>query len=282
MTNALLRWYESRRTRYAWRRRTTPYRVLVSEVMLQQTQAARVEPAFRRFVRRFPSVRALAAAPRAEVVRAWSGLGYNRRAVALSEAARAIVREHGGRIPSDVEALRRLPGIGPYTAAAIASFAFGAAEPAIDTNVGRVVSRVHFGREADDTASAEIRGAAERWIDRTDPASWNQAVMDLGRDVCRPVPRCDSCPISTRCHFRRAGRVGVPLRRKTEPFEGSSRQLRGRIVVALRDRNQLSLATLVDVTGSPIEQVRTALDALSRDGIIAMGDPSGRRVSLRV
>src|SRR5436309_1877986 len=131
VNRALLAWYEPRRLAYPWRRRPDPYRVLVSEVMLQQTQAARVAPAFTGFMRRFPTVRALARATRADVVRAWGTLGYNRRAVSLSDAARAIVARHGGRIPSDQDALLVLPGVGPYTAAAVASLAFGVAVPAI-------------------------------------------------------------------------------------------------------------------------------------------------------
>src|SRR5438445_5270827 len=122
---ALLAWYEPRRRRYPWRVGPDPYRVLVSEVMLQQTQAERVGPAFERFVGRFPDVHALAAAPKADVLRAWGDLGYNRRAVRLAEAARAVVRDHGGRIPSDPATLRSLPGVGPYTAAAVASIGHG-------------------------------------------------------------------------------------------------------------------------------------------------------------
>src|SRR6058998_1553403 len=137
----LLQWYEPRRHAYPWRLPgVDPYGVLVSEVMLQQTQAPRVARAFEPFIRRFPSVRELAGGSVADVLRAWSGLGYNRRAVALSRAARAIVSEHGGRVPSDPALLEQLPGIGPYTAAAVASIASGLPAPAIDTNVRRVLS----------------------------------------------------------------------------------------------------------------------------------------------
>src|SRR5438876_715357 len=128
--------------------------------MLQQTQAARVAPAFGRFVERFPTVRDLAAAPRAEVLRAWAGLGYNRRAVALSEAARAIVRDHSGRVPSDPAALQRLPGVGPYTAAAVASLAYGVPAPALDTNVRRVVARARVGTEPHEVRAGDLRSAA--------------------------------------------------------------------------------------------------------------------------
>jgi A/G-specific adenine glycosylase len=239
--------------------------------MLQQTQAARVAPAFRSFVRRFPSVRALAAAPRADVIREWSGLGYNRRAVALSDAARAIVAEHGGRVPADLEALRALPGVGPYTAAAVASMAFGVAVPAVDTNVRRVVSRARLGDERADEGA--VRREAERWIDRRDPGTWNQAVMDLGREVCRPVPRCDRCPLRRGCRFR--GRVPTRKPRRTSGFEGSSRQLRGRIVAALRDRDEVDLGSLADAVGVPLPTAAALVAGLVRDGLVEFTSGAG-------
>jgi A/G-specific adenine glycosylase len=183
----------------------------VSEVMLQQTQASRVAPALDRFLGRFPTVQDLARATRGDVVRAWAGLGYNRRAVALSETARSLVQEHGGRVPRDPELLRRLPGIGAYTAAAVASLAFGEPVVALDTNVRRVVARVWAGRDAMELAPADLRERAERWLDRMDPATWNQALMDLGREICRPRPRCDVCPIAFGCRFLAEGATPVRL-----------------------------------------------------------------------
>jgi A/G-specific adenine glycosylase len=278
--NALLEaWYASRRNAYPWRGTRDPYRVLVSEVMLQQTQAPRVVPAYRAFLRRFPTVRALAAAPRAEVVRAWAGLGYNRRAVALSEAARSIVRDHRGRVPTDLEALRRLPGIGPYTAAAIASIAFGQPIPAIDTNLRRVVARVRLGE--DGAGALDIDEAARRWIDRTDPGSWNQALMDVGREHCRPVPKCGACPLARTCAFRRGGRAPAAARRSQQAFEGSSRQLRGAIIRRLRE-GPSSISSLARVAGCSEGRVGHAIEALVRDGLIRAspgalrGDPRGR------
>ena len=188
---ALRAWYAPRRDAYPWRGSHDPYAVWVSEVMLQQTQASRVAPAFGSFLRRFPTVRALAAATRGDVVREWGGLGYNRRAVRLSEAARVVVRHHGGRIPRDPVALRELPGVGPYTAAAVASLGFGEPVAVVDTNVRRVVSRVYLGLDGHQVSSKEAWGLAEGWLDRDDPVTWNQALMDLGREVCRPEPRCD-------------------------------------------------------------------------------------------
>jgi A/G-specific adenine glycosylase len=243
---------------------------VVSEVMLQQTQAARVVPAYRRFVRRFPSVQALAATSRADVVRAWAGLGYNRRAVALHEAARAIVREHGGRVPSTVEALRGLTGVGPYTAAAVASMAFGAPVPAVDTNVARVIGRVSLGIDGADRREVEV--VASELVDRRYPGEWNQAVMDLGREVCRPVPRCDACPLARTCRFRRTDAPIAPPRRRQLPFEGSTRQLRGAVVRYLRQIDSATVETLATATGRSEEDVVEAARALARDGL-ARVDP---------
>jgi A/G-specific adenine glycosylase len=269
-TRALLAWYRPRRRAYPWRG-AGPYAVLVSEVMLQQTQAARVAPCFERFVARFPDVATLAAAPRSEVVRAWAGLGYNRRAVALSEGARAIVRDHGGAVPSDPEALRRLPGVGPYTTAAVASLAFGSPTPAIDTNVRRVVARARLGVDPHAASAARIRDAAVAWIDHGDPGAWNQAVMDLGREVCRPRPRCGSCPLAPACRFRRDEVQPRPSRRRQDRFEGSSRQVRGSVVAVLRDRGSARLSTIVGRTGFAHERVAEAVTALHGDGLLVAG-----------
>jgi A/G-specific adenine glycosylase len=268
-SKALLAWYRPRRRAYPWRGAGDPYRVLVSEVMLQQTQAARVAPAYRAFVRRFPGVRSLAAASPAAVLEAWGSLGYNRRALSLLRAARVIVREHGGRVPRDPAELLRLPGVGPYTAAAVASLGYGAAVPAIDTNVRRVVARARIGR--DDADLAEIRRAAAGWLDRREPGAWNQAVMDLGREVCRPVPRCSECPLADGCLFRRRGGRPRPSARTGTRFEGSFRQVRGAVVRALRERGPRRLASLARETGRPVDRVARAVAALAADGLVAAG-----------
>jgi A/G-specific adenine glycosylase len=250
--------------------------------MLQQTQAPRVVPAFERFVARYPSVGALARAPRDDVVRTWAGLGYNRRAVALSETARALVRQHGGRVPRDPELLRRLAGIGPYTSAAVASLAFGEPVAALDTNVRRIVARVWAGRDAGEVAPADLRERAERWLDHDDPATWNQALMDLGREICRPRPRCDVCPIAFGCRFLAEGAVPSPARRKQGRFEGSSRQVRGAVVDALRRNGSSSLDAIARGTGFPTDRIREAVETLRRDGLVEAGPaavagrPAGR------
>jgi A/G-specific adenine glycosylase len=268
---ALRAWFEPRRAAYPWRRRPTPYRVLVSEVMLQQTQAARVAPAFETFLWLFPTVRSLASASRGEVVRAWAGLGYNRRAVALHEGARRIVRDHRGRIPREPEVLRNLPGIGPYTAAAVAAIGFGVPVTALDVNLRRVVARASLGVEPFDVPGDRLERQAERWLDRQDPAGWHQAVMDLGREVCRPVPRCGECPISAACRFRGSGLSGARATRGQGRFEGSFRQVRGRVLAALRDRGSASVQSLVRVTGQPSERVAAAVRSLVSDGLAEAG-----------
>ncbi|HSJ50182.1 MAG TPA: A/G-specific adenine glycosylase [Actinomycetota bacterium] len=270
VTRRLLDWYRPRRRAYPWRESADPYRVLVSEVMLQQTQAVRVAPAYARFVSKFPTIRDLAAAPRSQVIRAWAGLGHNRRAVALSETARAIVRD-GGRVPSSIEQLVALPGVGPYTAAAVSAIAFGRPVPAIDTNVTRVVARHRLGAEAAGVSAVRISREAEAWLDPTDPGAWNQAVMDLGREVCRPRPRCDRCPLAAEC---RAFAIGITPRPKAEPrprFEGSSRQVRGAIVRVLRGRPASTVAALEGCTGFDRARIGRALCELHRDGVVAAG-----------
>ena len=279
----LLEWYQPRRGAYPWRTSSPDaYRVLVSEIMLQQTQATRVAPVYEAFIRRFPSVQVLAAASRADVVAAWAGLGYNRRAVALSEAAKAIVSHHAGRVPSDPQALTTLPGCGPYTAAAVASIAYDVPVPAIDVNHARVVARSRLGREPHEVAASSIRRAAIRWMNGAEPGAWNQAVMDLGRATCRPIPRCGSCPLQRECRSQDR-RQHVPNRTLSRqgPFGGSSRQLRGRVVAELR-LGPCTLGRLACVTGRSVENVFGAVRALEAEGLVRSGPvartggPTGR------
>ena len=266
----VLEWYEPRRRAYAWRRgRRSAYRTLVFEVMLQQTQASRVEPIFEAFLARFPRVDELAAASRADVLRAWAGLGYNRRAVDLHEAARTIVREHRGRVPHDQGALIRLPGVGPYTASAVASIGYGASVAALDGNVRRVVARAVRGAEPDEVAAGDLASDAQSWLDPSAPRDWNQAIMDIGRLFCRPAPRCEECPLAARCRFRGAGRVGRSSGRRQSPFEGSARQVRGAVVEALRQtQRSVSAEALAERTGHGLAAVTAATASLARDGIV--------------
>jgi A/G-specific adenine glycosylase len=264
----VLEWYRPRRHAYAWRRgRRDAYRTLVSEVMLQQTQAARVEPIFEAFLSRFPRVDALAAASRGDVLRA--GLGYNRRAVALHEAARIIVREHRGRVPKDVGALIRLPGVGPYTASAVASIGYGASVAALDGNVRRVVARAVRGAEPDEVVASDLTSDAQTWLDPTAPGDWNQAIMDIGRLHCRPAPRCADCPLAPGCRFRGTGRVGRSSGRRQSPFEGSARQVRGAVVEVLRhSQRSVGVEALAARTRYRPTAITAAIVSLSQEGII--------------
>ena len=238
---AALDWYARSRRDLPWRRTTDPYAILVSEVMLQQTQVARVVPRYLEWLARWPTVEALAAASRADVLAQWVGLGYNRRAVALHEAARVVARDGW---PAD---LTTLPGVGPYTAAAVASFAFGAQVAAVDTNVQRVASRLGHG-------SPQALLAPGR------AAEWNQAAMELGATVCTArAPRCEACPVAEWC-----ASAGAPERaargRPAERFEDSNRWVRGRIVAALAAGEGLP-----DIAPDRLER---ALAGLVRDGLI--------------
>ena len=233
MTVELLRWYEREARDLPWRRTRDPWAILVSEVMLQQTQAARVVPYYERFLARFPDPAACAGAPAAAVLRAWSGLGYNRRALALHRAAGVVAREGW---PDD---LSSLPGVGPYTAAAVASFAFGASVLAVDVNVRRVLSR--------------------RGLEVAEPSpQLNQALMELGATVCTArAPRCEVCPLAEGCE----GPGGAaPRGRARARFEDTDRFVRGRVVAALAEGSSLP-----DVAPERLER---ALDGLERDGLI--------------
>jgi A/G-specific adenine glycosylase len=268
---ALAAWFRPRRHAYAWRRGLDrdPWAVLVSEVMLQQTQAARVEPIFETFLASFSRPAVLAAAAPGEVVRAWAGLGYHRRATALHSAARVIVDEHGGRVPSDPATLQRLPGVGPYTAAAVAALAYGSPIAAVDTNVRRIVARVGLGLEPDEIGAGALGAEAQVWLDRRDPGGWNEAMMDLGRERCRPVPRCDGCPLRTWCRFAASDRVGRGSARRQPTFEGSMRQARGLVLAALRAGTaSRSFPQLTQRTGIGAVRVSAAVDALLADGLV--------------
>jgi A/G-specific adenine glycosylase len=239
--------------------------------MLQQTQVPRVVPAYLAFLERFPTVASLAAASRRDVVAAWKGLGYNRRAVWLSEAARSIVREHDERVPSDPAALRRLPGVGSYTAAAVASFGFGEAVAVVDTNVRRVIARVHLGLDGHDVPARQVSALAQAWLDPAEPAAWNQALMDLGRAVCRPRPRCEVCPLARTCRFRTSGVRARPAPPRQGPFEGSTRQVRGAVVDVLRRHPSITLGRLAAETGFAVGRVRAAIRTLALDGLVHAG-----------
>ncbi|MDQ7039796.1 MAG: A/G-specific adenine glycosylase [Rhodothermus sp.] len=206
----LIDWYHQHARDLPWRRTSDPYRIWVAEIMLQQTRVDQVGPYYERFLKTFPSVEALAAASLDDVLRCWEGLGYYARARNLHRAARQIVAQHGGRLPETYRALRRLPGIGPYTAAAVASIAFGEPRAVLDGNVLRVLTRVLA--IADDIRSSATRSAlqevADMLIPPEAPGTFNQALMELGATVCTPArPRCSECPLRTVCQ---AYALGTP------------------------------------------------------------------------
>ncbi|MFF1528051.1 A/G-specific adenine glycosylase [Cellulomonas sp. NPDC058312] len=235
-------WFEEHARDLPWRAPDrTPWGVLVSEVMLQQTPVVRVEPAWRAWLARWPEPADLAAASPADVLRAWDRLGYPRRALRLQDCARALVERHGGAVPDDEEALLALPGIGSYTAAAVRAFAFGRRSVVLDTNVRRVLARVVAGEALPAPAlTVAERRLAEELVPADDAgaARWAAASMELGALVCTArAPRCDACPVRDVCAWRRAGSPPDvhALRRRTQAWAGTDRQVRGRIMALLRD-----------------------------------------------
>ena len=286
LSSELLAWYARRgRSHLPWRADPSPYRVVVSEFMLQQTQVERVIPAFGRFVARFPSFAELAGASRADVVRAWKGLGYNSRAVRLHELARAVRDSHAGHLPSDETALRALAGVGPYTARAIRAFAFNADTIAIDTNVRRIVHRTQFGCEHPPRASArELDAIATALVPPKRAFEFNSALMDLGATVCTArAPRCLICPLRKRCAAAPldAATLRVVAQKTTSPsksvpFERTNRFLRGRVVDRLRALPPSRGISLLDLQtdlalSAPHHDgpaIEAAIAALARDGLV--------------
>ncbi len=264
----LLAWYHRTARDLPWRGDADPWAVLVSEAMLQQTQVARVVPIFASFMARWPTAPALAAAPAGEVVAAWQGLGYNRRALRLHRAATVITSEHGGTVPEDLGVLQRLPGVGAYTARAVAAFAHGLAVAPVDTNVARVLARLH-GRALSRAAAQE---RADALVPDRDPGAWGQALMELGARVCTArTPRCDECPVAPMCAWRGQGpdpaASSAHRSRPQARFEGSDRQVRGRLVQALRER-PVPGPELSAAAGEPdAERVRRLADALVAEGM---------------
>jgi A/G-specific adenine glycosylase len=280
-----LRFYRIARRDLPWRRTRDPYHILVSELMLQQTQADRVVPKYREFLGWFPTVEALARAPLAGVLRCWVGLGYNSRALFLWRCARILARDYRGRFPSEPDALRKLPGVGPYTAAAVASFAFGVQVPAVDVNVRRVLARTILGR--DEEKPGVVGALARKALPDGCAAQWTQALMDVGALFCRARPACTPCPLRASCAFARRGPQRAPTRlprRSQKPFAGSNRYYRGRIIRLLSERSRVSPDELGrqvrdDFSASQRAWLDRLLDELSRDGLIVV-DRKKNRVSL--
>jgi A/G-specific adenine glycosylase len=285
----LLGWFKENARQLPWRRTRDPYAILVSEVMLQQTQVDRVLPYYTRFLERFPTVEDLAAAPTADVIRIWSGLGYNRRAVNLQRAARTIVDELGGSLPVDPADLKKLPGIGAYTAGAIAAFAHERDVAFLDTNMRRVISRVIFGNES--ARESDAIAAADALLPRGHGWTWNQALIEFGALQCTARrPACIVCPLRDECAAYPMMQVALQLKSsrpthpKSEPFESTTRFYRGRIVEALRalpedepegiPLDELGLRVREGFTSDNLPWLRELVDGLRRDGLALVAEDS--------
>jgi A/G-specific adenine glycosylase len=277
---ALVEWYEADHRDFPWRQTDDPYEILVSEVMSQQTQLGRVVEAWRAFLDRWPTAAALADADRADVVGFWTShsLGYNNRAKYLHEAARQVVEEYDGSFPREPDELSELMGVGPYTANAVASFAFDNGDAVVDTNVKRVLYRA-FDVPDDDATFEEV---ASYLMPEGESRIWNNAIMELGGVACGKTPSCDaaSCPWRQWCHAYETGDFTAPDVPEQPDFEGSRRQFRGRIVRVLGEHDNMRLDTLghrIRVDYSPNgdygrEWLRALLTDLADDGLVEVED----------
>ncbi len=282
LADTIIAWYGEHARDLPWRAPgTSPWAVLVSEFMLQQTPVNRVLGPWQDWVARWPTPSALVAEPVGEAVRAWGRLGYPRRAQRLHAAAVAIVERHGGQVPRDPDALRALPGIGDYTAAAVASFAFGARRVVLDVNVRRVLARLDGGSDTPTgSPTAAERRRAEAWLPAEPLASrWSVAAMELGAQLCQASnPGCAACPVRPDCRWLAAGRPPGPPRRR-QLYAGTDRAARGHLLHRLRDRDPgeaVPPGALLD--GWPdAEQAARALRSLVADGLVA-ATPDGYRL----
>jgi A/G-specific adenine glycosylase len=280
---ALVSWYEADHRSYPWRETTEPYPILVSEVMSQQTQLDRVVEAWYDFLDEWPTVEALAKVDRADVVGFWTdhSLGYNNRAKYLHEAARQVVSEHDGEFPRNPDGLQELMGVGPYTANAVASFAFDVGDAVVDTNVKRVLFRAFA--EIHNTDDPPYQEVANSLMPAGKSRVWNNAIMELGGVACGKTPRCDEagCPWRQWCHAYENGDFTAPDVPTQPSFEGSRRQMRGRVVKTLREYDELPLSKLgprirVDYGGEHGEEwLRGLVSDLVDDGLVELVDDDG-------
>jgi A/G-specific adenine glycosylase len=281
-------WYTKRKRILQWRFTIDPYEILVSEIMLQQTQVSRVKIKLPLFLERFPDFSALASAPKSDVVKAWKGMGYNNRAVRLHEIAKKVTTEHSGKLPSDIETLKTLPGIGEYTSHAVACFAFRQRVPVVDVNIRRVLSRVYWKMKSpgDYRSDKDAWLKAEKILPR-DAYTWNQALMDFGATVCTARnPLCNDCPVSSFClsmkNMQRPenNRPGHSDGKYREPIHAGipRRFWRGRVVEALRSLNGKQSVSLPEL-GKRIKEdfhirelpwLGDIISRLSKDGVVTM------------
>lgn len=303
---ALLHWFRHHGRDLPWRRTRDPYRVLVSEIMLQQTQVDRVKPKYAAFLELFPTLEALATASPGDVIRAWAGLGYNRRALNLQRTARAVLNEHHGQFPQTPDELQTLPGIGPYTAGAVACFAFERDVAFMDTNIRRVIRRLLVGPDdgAVQPTEKQLLALAAAAIPADEGWTWNQALMELGALICTAAkPRCPLCPVRSECRAYAAWRTAdeqitlqpqplaaaYPLptqsrraspaiRERATPYQHSNRYYRGRIIAALRSVTlgqtmrcaDLGPAIKADWTDDDRSWLAALLQGLQGDGLVVV------------
>ncbi|MBV9259697.1 MAG: A/G-specific adenine glycosylase [Ktedonobacteraceae bacterium] len=297
---SLLTWYAAEQRNLPWRTTSDPYAILVSEIMLQQTQVDRVLPKYQQFLATFPTLADLAAAPAADVISAWIPLGYNMRAIRLQSIARQVIEEYQGRIPDTIDELLKLKGVGRYTAGAIACFAYHKQVATIDTNIRRVLHRIFLGLEHPEPKANDVQmlDLAEQVLPQDEAYNWNQALMDLGATICTSNnPQCTRCPLQETCQaytdMRQyslfpSGTVLRQLRKvaekktsyQTQPFTSSNRYFRGRIVAILRSLSPDERMPL-DLLGPRIKPEFCADDlpwlqqivaGLVRDGLLDSGD----------
>lgn len=280
----IVHWYRHNGRNLPWRRTNNAYRILVSEIMLQQTQVSRVMVKYPEFLKQFPTIRSLSRASRAEVIRAWQGMGYNNRAVRLHTLARMVVSQSNGSIPHTVDGLMALPGIGRYTASAISCFAFKQPVAVVDVNIARVLSRLC-------PSSTDPWKTAWRLLPRNNAYEWNQALMDLGALICTATsPACERCPVSTLCRSAFRAR-NVKRANKSEPHRDGipNRIYRGRIVEALRRLNGKRTVTAQEIAqiikpgfrATDRQWFQRLVNDLERDGLVSTRRHNGRmRLSL--
>ncbi len=291
----ILEWFAINRRDLPWRHTRDPYHILVSEVMLQQTQVDRVKPYYRAWLERFPTIADLAAAPTADVISLWAGLGYNRRAVNLQRTARYVVEELGGVFPTDVLSLLALPGVGPYTAGAIACFALEQDVAFLDTNMRRTLHRIFFGVDVPKPSASErdVLAVAERIVPPGNGWTWNQALIEFGALQCTARrPACVVCPVRDHCLAAPEIQSALALlpagsRRKQEaPFTGSNRYYRGRVVDVLREMNgktaradtpgidltSLGQQVRADFTSADLPWLYELVQGLANDGLAAVAE----------
>ena len=302
---SLLQWYAAEKRSLPWRETSDPYAILVSEIMLQQTQVDRVLPKYFQFLTAFPTLDALATAPTADVISVWVPLGYNMRAVRLQSIARQVIAEYHGRIPDTIEELLKLKGVGRYTAGAIACFAYHKQVATVDTNIRRVLHRIFFGLEHPEPKlnDAQMLLHAERVLPEGEAYNWNQALMDLGATICTSNnPRCGQCPLQETCHAYAemsqhslfpSGTVFRQLRKVAEkkpaytsqPFTSSNRYFRGRIIKLLSSMptsqkltlDQLGPQLKPDFSSSDLPWLQQIVNGLAKDGLLDIA-PDGVRL----